>query len=259
MVFCITFRCEEEAKEHQASQRAIADELEEKQARCVQLRAASEAFQGQLLEAEENKKKVGREIFLDKGLYFVRVHVPTTCVVPAVTWADTVWMVQVKFKLYVPWLKFYWNWGLWQWRNSQVIKVAFLHLGIHRYIAIHYTEGVSHTHFNWHVNLWISLIFEFYLDLPLAGNGWSVVTSSQAEVPQCSQGGQISSSVQVPRFTWDRVVQTTGEAAVFAGHNGQTREWLSFLYGPVKTCLHIPQVQTCRKPKASKGDWSSIA
>ena len=58
MVFCITFRCEEEAKEHQASQRAIADELEEKQARCVQLRAASEAFQGQLLEAEENKKKV---------------------------------------------------------------------------------------------------------------------------------------------------------------------------------------------------------
>ena len=85
MVFCITFRCEEEAKEHQASQRAIADELEEKQARCVQLRAASEAFQGQLLEAEENKKKVGREIFLDKGLYFVRVHVATTCVVPAVT------------------------------------------------------------------------------------------------------------------------------------------------------------------------------
>ena len=68
MVFCITFRCEEEAKEHQASQRAIADELEEKQAHCVQLRATSEAFQGQLLEAEENKKKVGREIFLDKGL-----------------------------------------------------------------------------------------------------------------------------------------------------------------------------------------------
>ena len=97
MVFCNTFRCEEEAKEHQASQRAIADELEEKQARCVQLRAASEAFQGQLLEAEESKKKVGREIFLDKGLYFVRVHVPTTCVVPAVTWADTVWMVQSNF------------------------------------------------------------------------------------------------------------------------------------------------------------------
>ena len=63
MVFCITFRCEEEAREHQSSQRAISDELEEKQARCLELRAASEAFQGQLLEAEKNKKKVGREMW----------------------------------------------------------------------------------------------------------------------------------------------------------------------------------------------------
>ena len=38
------------------------------------------------------------------------------------------WVVQVKFKLYVTWLKFYWNWGLQQWKDSQVIKVGFLHL-----------------------------------------------------------------------------------------------------------------------------------
>ena len=64
MVFCITFRCEEEAREHQSSQRAVSDELEERQAHCLELRAASEALQGQLLAAEENKKKVSREMSL---------------------------------------------------------------------------------------------------------------------------------------------------------------------------------------------------
>ena len=63
MVFCITctFRCEEEAREHQSSQRAVSDELEVRQAHCLELRAASEALQGQLLAAEENKKMVSRE------------------------------------------------------------------------------------------------------------------------------------------------------------------------------------------------------
>ena len=68
MVFCITFRCEEEAREHQSSQRAVSDELEERQAHCLELRAASEALQGQLLAAEENKKKVSREMSPDSTL-----------------------------------------------------------------------------------------------------------------------------------------------------------------------------------------------
>ena len=79
------------------------------------------------------------------------------------------WVVRVKFKLYVTWLKFYWNWGIQQWKDSQVIKVAFLHLWMCRYITnlgIYYPEGVSHTHSNWHVIPWISLIFEFYFTCP---------------------------------------------------------------------------------------------
>ena len=70
-MFCITFRCEEEAREHQSSQRAVSDELDERQAHCLELRAASEALQGQLLAAEENKKKVSREMSLDNlGKFF---------------------------------------------------------------------------------------------------------------------------------------------------------------------------------------------
>ena len=70
MVFCITctFRCEEEAREHQSSQWAVSDELEERQAHCLELRAASEALQGQLLASEENKKKVTREMSPDSTL-----------------------------------------------------------------------------------------------------------------------------------------------------------------------------------------------
>jgi len=44
-------------------------------------------------------------------------------------------VVQVKFKLYVVWLKFYWNWGVQRWKDCQVIKVGFLHLQRCRYIT----------------------------------------------------------------------------------------------------------------------------
>ena len=60
------------------------------------------------------------------------------------------WVVQVKFKLC------HMTQVLLALEDSQVIQVAFL---IYK-CAVH----ISHTHFNWHVILWISLLFEFYLN-----------------------------------------------------------------------------------------------
>ena len=45
-------------REHQSSQQAVSGELEERQAHCLELRAALESLQAELLQAEEGKKMV---------------------------------------------------------------------------------------------------------------------------------------------------------------------------------------------------------
>ena len=68
------------------------------------------------------------------------------------SWTLYMWVVEVKFKLYVPWLKFYLQW----WKDC--FFSSSTNINIYNQVV------VSHTHFNWHVMLRISLMFEFDLN-----------------------------------------------------------------------------------------------
>ena len=54
-----TYRCEEQVRELQSSQKEVSAELEERRAHCQQLRESLEGVEREVVQAEENKRQVG--------------------------------------------------------------------------------------------------------------------------------------------------------------------------------------------------------